>query len=355
MTTMRDLRDLTAAHEANQRARDFSRLIYAHGLAAVEGQPVQAIVEHMPGFERLRTKAAVAGGTTSNLGELAGDISAREFLNLLSKRTVLGRLMGTLSAPPNTKIPTPATDPVPYWVSEGKPLPLALMSFTDPTTGAGKYGILQAFSRELFRVADERAVSLIERIAQRALVRAEDTLLLSDTAADGTAPAGLLAGLSPIGGGSPASIADVEELWTAVSGGDAMMPYFVVSPRGAMHLAARNIDGEPVFPNISPAIGGDIAGVPVLLSKAAANRLILIDAASLAVVDLGLEVGRSQQTSIQMLDNPTNNAATGTGTTLVSAFQSNMIVLRFLRWLHWLKLLDDAVAYLELPISGSPA
>ena len=53
---------------------------------------------------------------------------------------------------------------------------------------------------------------------------------------------------------------------------------------------------------------------------------------------------------MQMVDNPTPGA-----TTLVSAFQTNTALLRFIRYVHWVKLTDDACAFLTLPIDGSPA
>ena len=40
---------------------------------------------------------------------------------------------------------------------------------------------------------------------------------------------------------------------------------------------------------------GDIAGVPLLTSPAAGNRVVLVDAGKLAVTDLGLEVSASEQ------------------------------------------------------------
>lgn len=350
-----DLATLNRLHEADQRARSFSKVIFATGFAAVTNQSVHAVLEQV-GLEALGRKAAVGASTTTSASALAGDSSARAYLSLLGKRTVLGRLTGVLTAPPHMIIPTPTTDPTAVWISEGFPMPLAQMAFDDPRSSISKYGILLAFTKELFRIFDERAVSLIERITLRALRRAEDALLLSDAAAvPNGPPAGLLNGLAAIGGGSPASIADLEELWTSVSNGDPDAPHFVLSARGAMHLAGLHSDGVPSFPNISATTGGNIAGVDVILSKAAGNKLILIDAANLVVTDEGLDVGRSDQSAIQMADDPTNNAATATGSTLVSAFEANATIIRLLRWLHWTLVADDAVGYIELPINGSPA
>jgi hypothetical protein len=63
----------------------------------------------------------------------------------------------------------------------------------------------------------------------------------------------------------------------------------------------------------------------------------------------------SQHAAIEMSDNPTNNSATPTATSLVSAFQANAGVLRVVRYLSWVTLTEDAVAFVELPIGGSPA
>jgi hypothetical protein len=34
---------------------------------------------------------------------------------------------------------------------------------------------------------------------------------------------------------------------------------------------------------------------------------------------------------------------------------ASLVVVKFVRWLSWLLLADDAVAYVELPIGGSPS
>ena len=235
---------------------------------------------------------------------------------------------------------------------EGKPIPSGRIYFLAPRTAISKYAVILAMTEELLRAADARGLRLVEQVSLRALRRGEDTLLLSSTAAVAQGnPAGLLNGLSAIGGGSPATLtADFSELWTAVEDGDPDRPFFVLSPRGAMYLATLNEDGTPLFPNLSPATGGSIYGVPVLLSRAAGAKVVLIDAAKLAVTDEGLEVVSSTQTSVQMDNTPTPGASS-----VVSMFMTNTAALRFVRYVHWEKLSSDAVAFLELPIDGSPS
>ena len=56
-----------------------------------------------------------------------------------------------------------------------------------------------------------------------------------------------------------------------------------MSPRGAMYLATQHEDGTPLFPNISPATGGNMYGVPVLLTKAAGGKVVIIDGGRIGV------------------------------------------------------------------------
>ena len=81
----------------------------------------------------------------------------------------------------------------------------------------------------------------------------------------------------------------------------------------------------------------------------------MVDASQVAIADDGVDIGLSDNASVQFLDNPTNNAATGVATDIVSAFQTDHSVLRVVRYLSWALLRDDAVGFIELPIGGSPA
>lgn len=96
---------------------------------------------------------------------------------------------------------------------------------------------------------------------------------------------------------------------------------------------------------------GDIAGIPLLTSRAAANKVILIDAARLAVVDDGLEIDFSGAASVQLYDNPSAGPLS-----LVSAWQTNSAFIRLTRFLSWTLAANDAVAFTEISeLAGSPA
>jgi hypothetical protein len=210
--------------------------------------------------------------------------------------------------------------------------------------------LLLAILTELVRLGDTRARNYILSRVRRAVIRADDAVFLGTAAASAAQPAGLLNGLTAVGGGSPGDLS-LEELVAVVSEGDPIAPVFIHSARAGAFLAESGIQAF----RDTGLLGGRIAGAPAVVSPVAAEKLILIDAAEIAISDEGLEIAMSQQAAIEMSDNPTNNSATPTATSLVSAFQANAGVLRVVRYLSWVTLTEDAVAFVELPIGGSPA
>ncbi len=348
MSGMRTLPELTKQIELDRAAH--AGMLYAKCIAA--GQPLHESLD--PRLDRI--KAAVTGMTSTSTSALRQQLFGA-FLNVLVSQTLLGRMLGWTPAPPGQPMAGMANDgPAATWNPEGTAMPVVRMDQRAPRTDIAKFGILLPFSSELVKLTDSRAERLFERQLLRQLRRAEDTLLLDDNAAvSEEKPEGLLYGLSSIATTSPMRLdADIVDLFTAVVEGEALFPYFIVSPRGAMWLAMQHVDGAPLFPSVGPT-GGTIAGVPVLTSPAAGSRLILVAAEHLVVTDEGIEIERARHASIQMDSAPTTDITTPTATSLVSAWQAGMVVLRAIRYLHWTKLRANCAAFLELPISGSPA
>jgi hypothetical protein len=98
--------------------------------------------------------------------------------------------------------------------------------------------------------------------------------------------------------------------------------------------------------------GGTFAGLPVIVSDhvptaTAGSLLVLANASDIYLADDGqVTVDASREASLQMLDNPTNNSATGTATTHVSMFQTNSVAIRAERYVNWVRRRAAAVAYL---------
>jgi hypothetical protein len=111
--------------------------------------------------------------------------------------------------------------------------------------------------------------------------------------------------------------------------------------------------GQPEFPGLSMN-GGTLNGIPVVLSQYAANAsgagnmVIAVNTQDIFLADDGVvSIDASREASLQMLDNPTNNSATATPTTMVSMFQTNSIALLAERQIDWAKRRAEAVAYMD--------
>lgn len=333
------LSDLTRQLETNKALRlAGDRLL---GIALESAQP----------FMR---KAAVPAIGTSDAPWI-GDADAQPIVDAVQRRSVPGRLLalGAQAVPARRLLPVDSgDDPEPTWTTEGAAVPLARITSGYLTADPTNYTLMLAYTKDLLRLADARARTLITARSIRAVVRGDDRAMISDTAASAAQPAGILAGLSAVGSGSPTELAlDFERLVADVRDGDALAPVFVTSARGAAYLAASSLQA---FKDLG-ITGGTISRAPAIVSPAAGARLILLDASSIAIADDGIDVSRSEQAAIEMVDNPSASSVSGTGAQLVSAFQANAVVLRYVRWLSWQRLVSDAVAFIDLPIDGSPA
>jgi len=112
--------------------------------------------------------------------------------------------------------------------------------------------------------------------------------------------------------------------------------------------------GQPGVPGINMA-GGTFNGVPVIVSEyldnsagSAGGIVILANARDIWLADDGqVTVDASREASLQMMDNPTNNSATPTHTSMVSMYQTNSVALRAERFVNWAKRRTSAVSWLD--------
>lgn len=296
--------------------------------------------------EHRRLKAAAAAATTAGLPDYRATTD-----QIVKLARSLVTLMGVSPSPPNVPTYGLPADPGGGFIAQGRPIPAGTLSLDPVWTMIGKIGGIFAISRELVRATDGKAQNDFQRAFTYALRRIENRELLSTTApiAD-EHPGGLLHGAPEISAGSAAAIeSDIEALFAYVSDGDPIRPFFIASPRAALWLALQQHEGGARFPDVR-INGGSIAGVPLLVSAAAANRLILVDAGRLLVTDEGLEVSRSQEAAIQLSTTPSDGA-----TNLVAAFQTNTVFVRLIRYVGWVKSGDDVVAFSEIDaLAGSP-
>jgi HK97 family phage major capsid protein len=298
-------------------------------------------------------KAAVAAMTTATDPALAFAPLHVDLLRLLAPFTLIGRLvdLGARRLPLNTLTPIVSDGAVTAsFVGERQPIPALILTSTPLTFMQWlKVGVVLGVSREWAASTDDRVTGLLGQLLQRPIGLGLDLALLGDTArVDGTSPAGLLNGIVSSGAGSPGSLDDdLPSLWANVRAGSPERPVFIASPSAALYLYGLRLEGVPVFPDAGPR-GGSIAGVPLITSPAASNRLILIDAACLGVFDGGLSFDVSQSATIQLNTAPADSA----GQVLSSGFQQNLAFVKVLRFVDWTLAYSDAIGYVDLPIAA---
>ena len=351
--------------EQRQRSRALVHIGIVKALTAREGpEAVQAELERRLGrnspWMPLATKSVIPGATPAGWGAPFADNTLSDaFMARQRPRTVLGRISEAARRVPFRQfVRIVSTGSTAEWSGSGKPIVVDDMAFSRQALDVLKSGVIVVLTTELLKIsADDPAVlSLIEQDLITATAKADDLALLSDDAAvPEVMPAGLLNGVTGLSAGlADDAEADVAHLIRTVRNGEGEALFFVTALTVATTLATlRNSDGERVFPNINLRTGGDILGIPLLLSAGAGSRLILLDAAAIAYADGGVEIDRSAQAAIQMLDNPTNSVA-GTATNMVSLFQTGSTALRAVRIVNWVKAHSDAVNFIDVSV-GSPA
>ena len=187
----------------------------------------------------------------------------------------------------------------------------------------------------------------------RATARSLDRAFLDGGAAvELGRPASILHGIDPLSAGSPSSIEDdVSALLLALRHSEPEQPVFIASLSGVLWLARqRAADGSRLFEGVS-ASGGNLLGVPLLVTPAAEDRLVAVDASAILFADQGVDIAPAHDGTLQFSSTP------GAGPqTSISLFQTGTIALRATRYVTWMHGTDDAAAYVTLPLAtGSPA
>lgn len=349
---MRNLSELTRAIDADALPRAFLALGVAKALSRGYGFDPMSVYDTLnprSPHRELIAKAVTEALTTDDLTPFSR--MARAFVELVQRRTILGRAIGLRRVPPLTRmLPVTAGVATAAFVVEGAPIPVDALHWDSETSlTPGKLAIISVYTKEL--AASPEGIGVVERDLLRSVSLGEDFALLDGQAAvEGGRPASILNGLSPIATSSSSTIEDdVAELIAAVREGEAQFPTFIASSTGALWLARqRSANGERLFPNVT-VLGGNILGIPLMISPGATFRLVLFDAAVLLYTDLGAEIVPATQASLQFVTDPQAGPQD-----LVSLFQTNTIALRCVRYVSWLVGASDGAAFIELP-AGSPA
>ena len=124
---------------------------------------------------------------------------------------------------------------------------------------------------------------------------------------------------------------------------------WVMSEQNAMALAMmRNELGQMVFPNMSMR-GGVLLDLPVITSRHAGSVVALINAEDIHYGDDGdIMVDLSREASLEMKSATLSQdpTAPGTGASLVSLWQNNLVGLRAEKTVNWRRRRSVSAAYL---------
>lgn len=317
-------------------------------------------------------KATVEAGTTLDTTWAAPLVDyqnfAGDFVEFLRPQTIIGKFgTGTIPAlrriPFNVRITGQTSGGSGYWVGEGAPKPLTAFDFTATELRWSKVANIAVLTEETIRFSNPSAERLVRDALAAALIERLDIDFVDPdkAAVTNVSPASITNGLTPIaasGTGTAADVrADLKALWAPfISANNAPSnAVYIMSSTTALALSLmQNALGQADFPGVSMT-GGTLGGVPVIVSDylstvadSTGGIVILANASDIWLADDGqVNIDASREASLQMLDNPTNNSATGTATSMVSMFQTNSVALRAERFINWAKRRTSAVAYLS--------
>lgn len=319
------------------------------------------------GFERYM-KAAVEAGTTTgetwasplvDYQNFAGD-----FVDYLRPQTIVGQfgqgnVPGLNRIPFNVRISGQTSGGSAYWVGEGAPKPLTSFDFTATELRWNKIATIAVLTEETIRFSNPSAERLVRDSLARAVIERADIDFIDPTKAaeEGVSPASITNGATSIassGNDADSIRRDLQALWAPfiAARNPPRTAVYIMDSTTALSLSLmQNALGNAEFPGISMN-GGTFNGVPVIVSDYLpvdedGGMVVLANAQDIWLADDGqVTIDASREASLQMLDNPTNNSATATATSMVSMFQTNSVAFRAERYINWARRRSSGVAYL---------
>ena len=189
------------------------------------------------------------------------------------------------------------TDPTASWVEQSKGVPVSRAVLDRSTLQAKKIGSLLVLTQELIQSADPRVEMMVLSMMLRS-ARLTADLAISDpsNSGDDATPASITSGATPIA--SSGDLADDALAAIDAYGGSLETAVWWMRSDLAAQAGIR-AGGFGAGAGLG-ALGGVLAGLPVYTSEAipadsSGSPLILLDRASVALVDEGYQVARSRK------------------------------------------------------------
>jgi len=311
----------------------FARALQCIARAGTDGDPV-ALARNCHGqrcAEIVKTIQDAGGINSGDWGSVLALPEAQEFYGVGEQASIIGKL-ALRRVPLNVRTQLMPSGFSAHWVGGGKPKPLSKAAVSGDTLTPLKIAVLTAVTKELVRNSSPTSEARFRADMIRSLAEALDAAFIDPSNAGVTdvQPASVTNGVTPLPStGNPG--ADVAALIAAFSG-DYESAAFVTDPATAAEIAlARDSAGSFQFPDAGPR-GGSILGLPLVVSRSSPRDssggiLALVDGSGIAYGAEGARTVLGEHATLEMLDNPTNDASDGTATTMVSMWQTNSVAL----------------------------
>lgn len=310
-------------------------------------------------------KATVEAGTTLDATWASPLVDYQnfsgDFVEFLRPQTIIGQFgTGNIPAlnriPFNVRIAAQTSGGAAYWVGEGAPKPLTSFDFTATELRWNKAATISVITEELIRFSNPSAERLVRDSLAAAVVGLLDTDFIDPNKAAvlNTSPASILNGATAIpsnGGTDGDSVrCDLQALWAPfiTARNPPRTAVYIMDSTTALALSLmQNPLGQLEYPGLTMS-GGTLNNIPVIVSDyVPAGVVALVNARDIWLADDGqVTIDASRDASLEMLNNPTNNSASGTATTMVSMFQTNSVAFRAERYINWARRRNSGVAYL---------
>jgi|GEM_PF-107580 len=248
-----------------------------------------------------------------------------------------------------------------YWVGEAKPKPLTKFDFAGTTLTPLKVANIAILTMENVRSSNPSSEMIVRDSLRDALVATQDVGFIDPTngGTSDVKPAAISNGAPAIastGTDADAVRLDIRALFQKFIDADnpPEQGVFVMSTTNALALTIMlNALGQREFPGMT-MMGGMLEGIPVIASRRAGTYVTLMNASDIYEADDGdVAIDMSMEASVEMLDGSLiQDADAGTGTSLVSLWQNNLVGLRAERTINWKRRRESAVAYITGAVWG---
>ncbi|HZF97723.1 MAG TPA: phage major capsid protein [Pseudoxanthomonas sp.] len=276
-------------------------------------------------------KAAVSAGSLSDpawAGATHGyDWASDSFQESLRNIAVFDRLLaeGIRRVPLRARTVLTTIVPQAYVVDELAPKPVSQFGVSAEAIQPKKALAMLVLSNEVLKLVPNNGVSLIRTEMQNAVVASTDLFFLSTVVSSATSKASA-------GPTTKNVMTDVKWLLDTVAPKATGRPFLITSAATARTLATKTLtDGTLAFPTVTP-FGGELAGVPLLVTDHLPNdsALVLIDTTAVIGDTDVITMRASEEGMIEMLDNPSNPSTSAT--VYRSLYQTNCTALLLERY-----------------------